>query len=141
MSGTSWVQHAPCRGDLRFTPSEGAVDILAEPLAIQPLALELLATCAACPYRAGCIDRVLPAKSKFDGICGGRLWTNGLIRAECDGAEPDELEERGTYIAHGTEAGARAHNRRGEAACTLCAQAGRRATARRREKRIKHSNK
>lgn len=132
MSGGHWNRDAPCRGDLRFTPADDAVDTLVDHKAVQPLALQLLAVCATCPFRAACVAHVLPAKSKFDGICGGRLWTNGTVRATCHDADPSELAEPGTYIHHGTEAGARAHNRRGEPACSLCAEAARLEAAERR---------
>lgn len=130
MSGASWVDEAPCAGDLRFTPNDVSEDLLRE-----PQTQDLLKVCRACPFRAECISLVLPRASLFDGICGGRLWFHGQIRATCETAHPDELEEMGSYITHGTEAGARAHNRRGERACDLCREAARRAQARRRARR------
>ncbi|WP_121746838.1 hypothetical protein [Streptomyces sp. E2N166] len=136
MSGNGWVAQAPCAGDARFTSEETVAEALTE-----PLVLCLLAACQGCPFRSQCIDLVLPSTSLFDGVCGGRLWHNGQVLATCEGAQPAELRERGRRpITHGTEAGARAHNRRGERACSLCLEAGRLAQqARRARKRASGS--
>ncbi|MEU7640968.1 hypothetical protein AB0C11_33705 [Streptomyces sp. NPDC039016] len=132
MSGTWWVGKAPCAGDVRFTPNDATEDSLGA-----PQARTLLRICQNCPFRAQCISLVLPRASHFDGVCGGRLWLNGQIRATCKAAHPDELTEHDPYIHRGagTEAGARAHSRRGERACSLCREAGRLAQARRRERK------
>ncbi|WP_145497579.1 hypothetical protein [Streptomyces sp. CFMR 7] len=130
MSGNGWATAAPCAGDFRFTPEETTAEAPTEPL------VALLAVCQHCPFRAPCIDLVLPRASLFDGVCGGRLWRDGLVLATCDGAKPGELREYGRRpITHGTEAGARAHNRRGERACSLCREAGRLAQRARRARR------
>jgi hypothetical protein len=136
MSGNGWVAQAPCAGDARFTSEETAAEAPTE-----PLVLSLLAACQGCPFRSQCIDLVMPSMSLFDGVCGGRLWRNGQVLATCEGAQPVELRERGRRpITHGTEAGARAHNRRGERACSLCLEAGRLAQqARRARKRASGS--
>jgi hypothetical protein len=125
MSGGAWPRDAPCRDDPRFVFDDTA-DVTTVEI------LQLLSICQRCPFRAACVATVLPAKSGFDGVCGGRVWVNGVVRAECDGAKPDELDESGSYIPHGTEAGARAHSRRGERACLACRQVARAAAARRR---------
>ncbi|MCR8573058.1 hypothetical protein [Streptomyces sp. Isolate_219] len=130
MSGTWWVSEAPCVGDVRFTPDDATEDSLRA-----PQTRRLLTVCRRCPFRAQCIDLVLPSRSLFDGICGGRLWLNGQILATCKGARPDELEEGADPINHGTEAGARAHNRRGETACSWCREAGRLAQQARRDRK------
>ncbi|MFJ2202722.1 hypothetical protein [Streptomyces violaceusniger] len=130
MSGNGWASEAPCAGDFRFTPEETTAEAPTEPL------VALLAVCRDCPFRAQCIDLVLPSASLFDGVCGGRLWRNGQVLATCDDAQPAELRERGRRpITHGTEAGARAHNRRGERACSLCREAGRLAQQARRARK------
>ncbi|MER6125376.1 hypothetical protein ABT173_22625 [Streptomyces sp. NPDC001795] len=138
MSGNGWVAEAPCAGDSRFTSEETAAGT-----PTQPLVLQLLSVCQVCPFRSQCIDLVLPSQSLFDGVCGGRLWRNGQVLAACEGARPGELRERGRRpITHGTEAGARAHNRRGEPACSLCREAGRLAQqTRRARKRANPTNK
>ncbi len=130
MSGTWWVSEAPCAGDTRFTPDDPTADSLST-----PQTRKLLVICQDCPFQPRCIALVLPRHSLFDGICGGRLWLDGQVLATCKGARPDELEEGAAPITHGTEAGARAHNRRGETACSLCREAGRLAQARRRERK------
>ena len=137
MSGTTgWVSRAPCAGDRRFTPGDAFEDRdVFEDLLKAPQIQDLLKVCRVCPFRAECISHIKPRASLFDGICGGRLWFNGQIRATCETADPDELEEGAPPITHGTEAGARAHNRRGETACSLCLEAARLAQARRRAKR------
>jgi hypothetical protein len=131
MSGNGWVAKAPCAGDSRFTSEETAVE---DPTT--PLVASLLSVCQGCPFRARCVELVLPSVSLFDGVCGGRLWRNGQVLATCEGARPGELRERGRrLITHGTEAGARAHNRRGERACSLCLEAGRLAQQARRARK------
>ncbi|MFK0279805.1 hypothetical protein ACIQVL_04925 [Streptomyces sp. NPDC090499] len=130
MSGPGWVREAPCGGDERFTP-----DDISEQVLRTPEMRALLAVCQRCPFRAECISLVLPRHSLFDGVCGGRLWFNGQIRATCENADPAELAEGGSPIIHGTESGARAHNRRREPACALCREAARIAQANRRAKR------
>lgn len=120
-----WVSDAPCIGDLRFAPTEATDEAVRE-------CRHLLTICEDCPFRAKCIYLVRPRSSRFDGVCGGRLWLNGEIRATCQNAQPEELVEGLAPIPHGTEAGARAHNRRGERACAMCREAGRIAVARRR---------
>lgn len=136
MSGTHWVGEAPCADDPRFTPGDAGDDPDAfEDLLRAPQTQDLLEVCRGCPFRSDCISLVLPRSSLFDGICGGRLWFHGEIRATCPTAHPDELQEHGSYIPHGTEAGARAHNRRGERACNLCLEAARVAQARRRARK------
>lgn len=130
MSGNGWASEAPCAGDFRFTPEETTAEASME------LLVTLLAVCRDCPFRSPCIDMVLPRASLFDGICGGRLWRNGQPLMTCDDAQPAELRERGRRpITHGTEAGARAHNRRGERACSLCREAGRLAQQARRARK------
>ncbi|WP_431770865.1 hypothetical protein [Streptomyces cucumeris] len=130
MCGNGWASEAPCAGDFRFTPEETAAEAPTEPL------VALLAICRDCPFRAQCVDLVLPSASLFDGVCGGRLWRDGQVLATCDDARPAELRERGRRpITHGTEAGARAHNRRGERACSLCREAGRLAQQARRARK------
>ncbi|MEU0722901.1 hypothetical protein [Streptomyces sp. NPDC006140] len=135
MSGTGWVSEAPCAGDLRFTPDDPSEEVLRA-----PRTQDLLKVCRVCPYRAECISLVKPRASQFDGICGGRLWFNGEIRATCETAHPRELEEGAKPITHGTESGARAHNRRGETACSLCKEAARIAQANRRAKKKRLSS-
>ncbi|MFE7117505.1 hypothetical protein ACFU99_19030 [Streptomyces sp. NPDC057654] len=130
MSGTWWVSEAPCAGDTRFTPDGAAMDSLKA-----PQTRALLAVCQQCPFRSRCVALVLPRHSRFDGICGGRLWLDGEIRATCHGAHPMELAEADDPIDHGTEAGARAHYRRGERACPWCREAARLVQVRRREQK------
>lgn len=131
MSGNGWVAQAPCAGDFRFTSEEAEAGAPTE-----PLVLALLDACHGCSFRSQCVDLVMPSASQFDGVCGGRLWSNGQVLATCEDARPAELRERRRHpITHGTEAGARAHNRRGERACSLCREAGRLAQQARRARK------
>lgn len=131
MSGNGWVAEAPCAGDFRFGSEVTAAE---DPTA--PLVLSLLSTCQDCPFRAQCVALVLPRTSRFDGVCGGRLWHSGRILTACEAAEPDELHEgRRRPITHGTEAGARAHRRRQERVCSLCLEADRLAQQARRDRK------
>ncbi len=136
MSGNGWVAAAPCVGDDRFTSDETANAATTE-----PLVLSLLSVCQNCPFRARCVELVLPKTSLFDGVCGGRFWRDGQILVTCEGAGHGELRERVQRpIPHGTEAGARAHNRRGERACSLCREAGRLAQRARRARKRASTN-
>lgn len=134
MSGLAWVLDAPCVDNPAFVLPEGVQ------LPMRVPSEDLLKICDSCPFRAACIARVRPAKSKFDGICGGRLWCDGQAIESCASAhpgeldEPDGLREPGTYDGCGREAGARAHRRRGERVCDNCGQAEREAARRRRRK-------
>lgn len=131
MSGNGWVVQAPCAGDFRFTSEEAEAGAPTE-----PLLLALLDDCRGCPFRSQCVDLVMPSASQFDGVCGGRLWRDGQVLATCEDARPAELRERRRHrITHGTEGGARAHNRRGERACSLCREAGRLAQQARRARK------
>jgi hypothetical protein len=136
MSDTGWASRAPCAGDRRFTPGDASDEPeVLEELLRTPHLQDLLKACRVCPFRAACINLVKPRASRFDGICGGRLWFNGEIRATCENAHPSELREGAKPITHGTPAGARAHNRRGEPACFLCKEAARIDQADRRARR------
>ncbi|TQE21602.1 hypothetical protein Sipo8835_37255 [Streptomyces ipomoeae] len=134
MRGIAWVLEAPCADNPAFVLPEGIQ------LPMRVPSEELLKICDSCPFRAACIARVRPAKSKFDGVCGGRLWCDGQAIEACASAHSDELDELdrrrepGTYDSCGREAGARAHRRRGERACESCLQAEREAARRRRAK-------
>lgn len=120
MSGNGWVVDAPCAGNDLFTMEEIATHV------VPPLLLTLFKTCQSCPFRARCIEVVAPRNSRFDGVCGGRLWRDGQVVVTSPGADPAELREpRLRPITHGTEAGARAHRRRGERGCSLCLEADR----------------
>lgn len=111
----SWLLQAPCLGDLRFAPAGGdEADTL-------QAAVELLDVCAACPFRRPCIARVQPQRSDFDGVCGGRVWRNGTVLAECPGTDSSDLHEEGDpYSLCGTVSGAKAHRRRREPSCPAC---------------------
>ncbi|MFH9419999.1 WhiB family transcriptional regulator [Streptomyces sp. NPDC017529] len=37
----------------------------------------VLRACNACPVIESCLRTVDPANTWFDGVCGGRLWSNG----------------------------------------------------------------
>ncbi|MER5481747.1 WhiB family transcriptional regulator [Streptomyces sp. NPDC002812] len=37
-----------------------------------------LRACAVCTVHTECEEAVAPAESRFDGVCGGRLWRNGI---------------------------------------------------------------
>ncbi|MFF9478048.1 hypothetical protein [Streptomyces sp. NPDC014733] len=127
MSGAWWAR-APCAGDVRFAPALPAP-------ARDPTMLALLEACGTCQWRAQCIARVRPRRSRFDGICGGRLWRDGKILASCEDATTTELAEGAAPIAHGTEAGARTHRRRGQRPCAACLEAQRVAQMLRRDKK------
>ncbi|WP_328404035.1 hypothetical protein OHS70_34350 [Streptomyces sp. NBC_00390] len=80
----------------------------------------VLHLCAPCPLRAQCIAHVMPHKSGFTGVCGGRLWFDGLIIDQVHAAKPTELPAPVIRKACGTAAGARAHRRAVEQQCENC---------------------
>lgn len=40
-----------------------------------------LSMCRRCPVREQCEEIVQPKRSLFDGVCAGRYWVNGVVRA------------------------------------------------------------
>lgn len=82
-----------------------------------------LALCLECPYRAECIDLVQPQQSRFDGICGGRLWINGNVVANPADLPDSELTEPKLRAYCGTDTGYRQHRTLGEPVCLSCASA------------------
>jgi hypothetical protein len=38
-----------------------------------------LSICRACPVTELCVEVLNPQKSYMDGVCGGRVWRNGLL--------------------------------------------------------------
>ncbi|GAA0694878.1 hypothetical protein GCM10010193_56960 [Kitasatospora atroaurantiaca] len=115
------TERAPCFGDLRFAPADGPAT---GRFALLSGVFELLALCQDCPFRAECVAEVKPSRSGFDGVCGGHLWHDGRAVASAAGVgpAPDEPPMRASC---GLPAGARAHSRYGERACTACRQAQR----------------
>jgi hypothetical protein len=80
----------------------------------------VLYVCGGCPFRAACIRQVLPAKTEFTGICGGRIWLNGSILHALPQAEDSELPPPVIRQSCGTAAGSRAHRRAVEQQCPQC---------------------
>ncbi|MFI9157472.1 hypothetical protein [Kitasatospora aureofaciens] len=107
-----------CFGDPAFSPKEDDYSNRAELL---EHCLSALAECGPCPVRARCIYQVRPRPSKFDGVCGGRIWYLGEVVATLDGADdrelPRALKQRDTC---GTQQGIDTHYTRGEQYCTPC---------------------
>jgi hypothetical protein len=72
------------------------------------------ALCATCPVIAECLAYAVA--NHVEGIWGG---TSTRTRSAMRGPRAHQPQP----IAHGSEAGARVHRRRGEAACESCKQA------------------
>ncbi len=41
-------------------------------------ALQALMICAQCPVKKLCEEFVRPKRSYFDGVCGGKVWKDGM---------------------------------------------------------------
>ncbi|MEH0430313.1 hypothetical protein QBB34_29160 [Streptomyces stelliscabiei] len=114
---THVTDHAPCWGDPDFAVADNRWKTGKDLVAIcEPV----LYVCGGCPYRAACIRQVLPAKNDFDGVCGGRIWLNGLIVHALPDADPSELPPPVIRKSCGTAAGSRAHRRAVEQQCPRC---------------------
>lgn len=57
------VSEPACAGQLGFT--------------VYPADRNLLEACGRCQVQQWCFDVVDPRRSGFDGICAGRVWSNG----------------------------------------------------------------
>ncbi|MEU2558413.1 hypothetical protein ABZ626_03560 [Streptomyces longispororuber] len=117
LTGTHVTGHAPCWGDPDFAVADGRWKTTEDLVAIcEPV----LYICGHCPYRAACIRQVVPAKAGFTGVCGGRIWLNGVIIRALPQTAPDELPPPVIRKACGTTAGVRAHRRATEQMCPKC---------------------
>ncbi|MFI7136604.1 hypothetical protein ACIBQ5_02190 [Streptomyces massasporeus] len=117
LPGTHVIGHAPCFGDPDFAVADDRWKTGQELVAIcEPV----LYVCGGCLYRAACIRQVLPAKSGFTGICGGRIWLNGEIVHALPEADSSELPRPVIRKSCGTAAGSRAHRRAVEQQCPRC---------------------
>ncbi|MGW2860959.1 hypothetical protein [Streptomyces sp. NPDC001205] len=115
--GTYVTAHAPCWGDSDFAVADHRWETGKDLVAIcEPV----LYVCGNCSFRAACIRQVRPAKSAFDGVCGGRVWLNGVIVQALPDVDPAELPPAVIRQACGTSAGARAHRRAVEQQCPQC---------------------
>ncbi|MFG3284678.1 WhiB family transcriptional regulator [Streptomyces sp. NPDC048111] len=85
-----WRTHAACIG----LPDHAV--FAREPEAARPA----LRACGICPVRRCCLEAVAPQDNWFDGVSGGRLWSNGRqVRVPADAgparpggpARPDRL--------------------------------------------------
>ena len=77
--------------------------------------------CGGCPVQIDCLDYAL-ANNEKAGIWGGINFGTAKSRLRNELRRERNIEVRAMF-AHGTEAGARAHNRRGEPACLSCRNA------------------
>jgi hypothetical protein len=112
----TWRDRAACRGedsDLFF--SDHPQDVT-----------EAVNVCRGCPVRDICLADALQTQP-VAGVWGGHQFNRSRPQPD-DDSKP---------IAHGTERGARAHRRRGEASCPSCLEAARLAAAHRRPTRAK----
>ena len=65
-----------CHGRPGFVVAEDRWHDTAEMYeALAPLAQ----LCRGCPATAWCLTQVKPSRTRFDGVCAGRVWLNGLV--------------------------------------------------------------
>lgn len=110
--GLSWTEFAACR--LHQSPL-----FTSDTLPRRQELAALAAICADCPVIAECAETA--ARSRAYGFWAGRWW---------DGTGEDMVVD-----VHGTEAGARRHQRRGERPCPSCARASALRAAERKQRR------
>ncbi|MFD5428262.1 hypothetical protein [Streptomyces sp. NPDC127084] len=117
-AGTHVTSHAPCWGDPDFAVADDQWKDSGDLVAIcEPV----LYVCGGCHFRAACIRQVSPAKARFDGVCGGRIWLNGgIIHALPEAADSELLPPVIRKSSCGTAAGRRAHRRAAEQMCPQC---------------------
>ncbi|MEU2593061.1 hypothetical protein ABZ649_04760 [Streptomyces albidoflavus] len=118
----AWLKTALCSGRSDFVLASTSGEATLRKKAALPLAI-----CGWCPHRAECVEFVQPRTSRFDGVCGGRLWLNGRELAHSPGLaeEPTPAESGDRRPPCGTATGRAAHERRGEPVCLSCASAAR----------------
>ena len=108
---STWEDHAACRlpqhADVDWFPGKG------DSLAVQ----RAKAVCATCPVRQACLDDQLGERF---GVRGGMSEKERRVERKRRGG----LQRGGPKaIAHGTDAGATQHRRRGETPCEACLRA------------------
>lgn len=150
MTGTddTWHLPPPCRSeDPELFFSDVPRDIT-----------EAKAICRRCPIRSDCLAGALERREPT-GVWGGQQFNRGLIshpgeradpKGTCRGCQGPAATAQSRYcddcrpgnyptkpIDHGSEAGARAHYRRGEPPCRPCREAANRVATDRRPTRAK----
>ncbi|MFE5089486.1 hypothetical protein ACFRCI_03610 [Streptomyces sp. NPDC056638] len=114
---TNWVLAAPCAGVAGFVLPAGS---RSTDKALIRKAGTHMALCRRCPFRVECIDHVMPEQSRFDGICGGRLWINGTAIRRVATARKAELNEPKLRATCGTDTAWLQHMRNDETPCLSC---------------------
>ena len=117
MGDIDWMESAVCRQtdlELWFPDRENPAGLIRTINRARNI-------CRSCPVQIECLDYAL-ANNEKAGIFGGINFgtTRGKTRRELRKQRGIEVRE---VFSHGTEAGARAHYRRGEPACVACRNA------------------
>ncbi|GAA1353467.1 hypothetical protein [Streptomyces beijiangensis] len=120
----NWVDTAPCAGLSDFV-HDGRTGPRGNDVLFASMYRPELRVCGTCPFRKKCIELVKPQQSKFDGVCGGRLWSNGRLIATTPSACETELEEPELRAICGTDTGWLQHIRHSEIPCSACRSAKR----------------
>ena len=126
MGDIDWMESAVCRQtdlELWFPDRENPAGLIRTINRARNI-------CRSCPVQIECLDYAL-ANNEKAGIFGGINFgtTRGKTRRELRKQRGIEVRE---VFSHGTEAGARAHYRRGEPACVACRNAAQSANRERR---------
>jgi len=74
-----------CQGRSDFVVGE---DSWPDPGEMYEALAPLAALCRGCPAMARCLAQVTPSRTGFDGVCAGRVWSNGLV------VHPDPAQAR-----------------------------------------------
>ena len=107
-----------CYRDPRFSPAEGTWK---DKKSLSEICAPVLNSCGPCPFRAMCIRQVQPHPKRFDGVCGGRLWLDGMVIDTALGVLEEDLPMPGKpRVACGSDKGITEHHERGEQTCEQC---------------------
>ncbi|MEV0370643.1 hypothetical protein AB0I10_12555 [Streptomyces sp. NPDC050636] len=124
----AWVNSTPCAGVSGYIPD---ATLVRSPDKLVAECAPLMQDCAdICPFMDECYELVRPHTNHFDGVCAARLWIDGKVVANAEGAPPlTRLATRAGMC--GTSSGVKGHLRLNEPLCGACRVTAHRAEVRR----------
>lgn len=114
-----WTQEALC--------AQADPDVFFPDRGQSPIQAKLI--CRSCPVQVECADYAINSPTPLHGVWGGMGEHERRKIRRSEGIRDQVVEE------HGTEAGAKRHERRGEVPCFACRHAAAEAGRRRRQER------